>query len=107
MKLKLYSIPFSRDCKTHGRNLSSNWNIFKSLVVNAKQVIMMDALYSKTTDNVIEGFIDEIQGSPSKKSIITTPKREQDCFLREYESSKRWLNEIFIRLKENKKLSIF
>ena len=57
---------FSGDCKTHNGNvkLKENWNKFKTLLKRAKQVIFMDAFYSKLTLNIVNSLIKEEEKIP-------------------------------------------
>jgi hypothetical protein len=116
---------FSKDCVTH-KKLGASWEVWKTVIRNAKQVIFMDALYSKLTDNMIDGFIKEHDSEPAvkcltslggfgftktkeswKKVVITTKKREGDSQLLEYSHFSAWFDNIMKRIERGEKVYVF
>lgn len=95
---------FDNDAKTHGVNLTTNWEMLKRILKSSKKVIVLDALLSNKTMNVFK----VIDPSASSEVLTLTKKQDPRYFLNYKENEiGKWLGNIINDLKEGKKIFIF
>lgn len=93
---------FKGEARTHGKNVNANWNTFMNILTNSKKVIVMDALMSRKTLQVI--------GQPKDNYEIITLEEEQES--RDYikyrpREEDLWFNKIRTSLVNGEKIIIF
>ena len=99
---------FAGNCVTHRTKLNDNWEIFTSLVQQARKVVYMDAFTSNLTLNFVKGMIRKDTDHITENYEIVKTKSEADPrqFV-EIDAFAHWMMYIFDCLQRGEKLYIF
>lgn len=100
---------FAGDCNTHKNKLINNWDIFLSLLTNAPQTIVMDALYSNLTHDLLTDICKDIakKGEKATIDVVTTKPRKHKREMLEYLNYNTWLKKIIDQLEEGKNVFVY
>ncbi|KAJ3159850.1 hypothetical protein HDU88_008418 [Geranomyces variabilis] len=99
---------FAGNADTHKvGGVTRNWNIWLTLVHNARKVVLMDAMTSRTTTNMIEALAKRDRLRKPHTEIITTPASPPPREFLEFATFDGWLFNILDLLRKGQKLYVF